>query len=128
MTHNEEDFPIDNMRMEWAYKLFLQNAITGNLQDGMHNIERIEESQERHKRFQEILETLKVCSEDKEWVELTCTDEEIELIEQSAIGFWNRMIGFEIDSLDINEKAKSEHADWQHKQFGLCKTIIATRK
>jgi len=140
-THNPEDFPIENMRLEWAYTLFFQKAVLGALQSGMRIIadekrDLTPEEMDRQERVIALCDTI-TTSNDPEHVQITCTQEEIEIIEKFAMIGWKNTIGADLDGVNFPKGIEGmkktltdpdgEYLKNQKKKFETFKKIIETR-
>jgi hypothetical protein len=142
-THDHEKFPIDNMRLEWAYTLFFQKAysrIIWELYERRTSDEAsTPEEKAELKHYQKLCESMTI-SDDKEYVQIACTQEEIDFIEECARKEWRQTLNMHND---LKGKEFPEHLahmkesltnpdqqylDYQNNRFRGFERILKTRK
>lgn len=96
-THDDEKFPIESMRLEWGYTLIFQPAFMQIIKkiysraDSEKDEGLSKEEEDRLERFKFLCESMKT-SKEKDCIEITCTDEEIEFIEECAEIDWKESL------------------------------------
>ena len=133
-THNEKDFPLEGARLNWVWELFFQHALSGVIKECM-----TEQDDTLYDRMRVLCESM-VTSDEQDWIEITCTDEEIEIIERCAEQDWQATLNRHIVLRDKEFPAHlahlkegltnpdSAHLEYLKSHYDAYKLIVATRK
>jgi len=143
-THDSEKFPIENIRLEWGYTLIFQPAFSQIIKKIYsrairENDDDISESEkEKLERYKFLCDAIKT-SEEKDCIEVSCTEEEIEFIEECADLDWkesldrhNILKGKEFPEhlkhlKDTLTSPDANHIRYLNSRYNAFKKIISTR-
>lgn len=132
-THNEVDFPLESIRLDWSWRLLFQHALMGIIK------KRFIEQPDLFNRLSVLCESMRT-SDEPGWIEIECTQEEIDLIEECAENDWLETLNRHnilkekkfpahlAHMKDALTKPDAEHLAYLKSHYDAYRLIVATRK